>query len=262
MMSIRNKYILVFLSLVFVVSCGNNKEETNSMDSSLGRTLLCNRTSSVIDLFSYSKDEYGRYSPSDGSEVNTGSFILYIGVGCDIEQVDRRRREDLYKKKYRIPGDPIMEEQIKRWMEMRFNGKDQIIIWGTWNDSADSGMGHLANVIEYRTDKCQSLRITSSFSLFNRGNNCDITDKLVFDSIEDPGNEVFIFTWDKELIGPVLEGMTISEYLSYEPMVLPYSLLKFSELPPELPVETDLTVEMTLSNGKTLSDTVHVKLTK
>ncbi|MEE3407179.1 MAG: hypothetical protein VZR12_04995, partial [Candidatus Cryptobacteroides sp.] len=74
--------------------------------------------------------------------------------------------------------------------------------------------------------------------------------------------ELFLFTEDKEFVGIAQDGMTIAEYLSYKPMVLPWFMLAFSELPPELPVETDLTVEMTLSNGKTLSDTVHVKLTK
>lgn len=128
--------------------------------------------------------------------------------------------------------------------------------------------------IEYRIERCLSFTIKSSMPLLGRDAGEDLSDKFEFIMRREDMNLAhtatyridFIIDGDGNIDGIIETGMTIREYLGYEPMMLPYALLHLKETPPEVtedePLEVEFTVTVELEGGKTLSATTAVTLEK
>ena len=255
----RFKYLLpLLISSGLALSCGSHKDNPEIEHKPLVSPLaFCNRECNYVGIGAVI-DHTDTYSVVTGTPVKAEEVRFEVFTLCDEQflQPDYMM-ENACKKEFNKQGDKIIEEQIVHWFEMQRDEAKRLYI-ASFEESDPQDINDL---YEYRSDYIEKMTLRSSAPLFGRGNNSDISDKLVFCELPLRNNH-FIFTYDKELIGQIEKGMPLTDYLAYKPMILPLFDLSFSELPPELPVETDLTVEMTLGNGKTLSDTVHVKLTE
>ena len=191
----------------------------------------------------------------------------YIFVAIQQESSDFYRREMLEDPayaygslKYRCPGDAGIEDQMKQLYTPFMDGR-------AWLD-IDSEPWKNGSGLEYRTEECTSISIRSTSPLFGRPAESEISDQFVFDPnfgerVTFPFKACLI-SYDKKVLG-LLDGcMSVDEYLSYRPMVLPYFNFKLVDAPVELiergSLETDFIVEIGLGNGKQLKDTTHVKL--
>ncbi len=121
---------------------------------------------------------------------------------------------------YETEGDKSIEEQIRKYFD---SDATRYI----------SGMG--GDVIEYRTDICHSIHIT----LYDKNHKfiSDITDDARFyyqettsQGKEDEYNRLLINS-DRKVIGVIKIGSTISEYLSYKPMIFAIANFIFPNLP-------------------------------
>ena len=248
----------ICLLILCCFSCGKGHQENNGIESkSFGYYALCNRACLYLETYLQEFNENITWKAEESVSARDFGLMLFVTSSPDL------LKEETYDTSYldpalRLDSDPFMEEQIQRWFAMNPDERLRQFVW----NRIDFEPSQLVKVFEYRSETCGSISIKSSSPLFGEEENGDITEKFMFSHVEYRVPELFLFTEDKEFVGIAQDGMTIAEYLSYKPMVLPWFMLAFSELPPELPVETDLTVEMTLSNGKTLSDTVHVILTE
>lgn len=165
-----------------------------------------------------------------------------------------------YSLEYRCPGDEEIEDQMKQLYTPFMDGR-------AWLD-IDSEPWKNGSGLEYRTEECTSISIRSTSPLFGRPAESEISDQFVFDPnfgerVTFPFKACLI-SYDKKVLG-LLDGcMSVDEYLSYRPMVLPYFNFKLVDAPVELiergSLETDFIVEIGLGNGKQLKDTTHVKL--
>ena len=242
----RFKYLLPLLvSSGLALSCSSKKGEVVCPEVDNPMMVLCNRECN------YMKTSLREYDDVSFLEIQTTSDERL----CDPIFMEKSWMDEALIKK----GDSIIEEQIRRWYEMSYP-EGQI----RWGHIERVDVAFLYLNYEYRSDCLKDMTISANSSLFGRDAGSNLVDMFSFIFYDDVTKDFnrFIFTSDKELKGIIEDGMPFTDYLTYEPIVLPIIRLAFSELPPELPVETDLTVEMTLSNGKTLSDTVHVILTE
>lgn len=142
---------------------------------------------------------------------------------------------------YTIEGDKEIEQQIREFLD-----PDGVLY--------PSGMA--STVIEYRTEVCNSIRIT----LHDKNNVfiSDITDKARFYFSGWRYEEVSYFdrlliSSDKKLIGTIEIGSTISDYLSHHPMVFPQAHFFFPELDKKIFDNGNyVKVEIELGNDTTL----------
>lgn len=120
---------------------------------------------------------------------------------------------------YYTNGDKDIEQQIDKYLAPELRD-----YWG-----------ELSLIVEYRTEVCNSIRLT----LYNSDGVClsDITEKAQFyaNAPYDWSEKVqnLLVNSKKKLLGKIKLGTTISEYLSYHPMVFAEAHFIFPDLKKE-----------------------------
>ena len=115
--------------------------------------------------------------------------------------------------------------------------------------------------IEYRTEELTDIRVKASVPLFGCNAGEDISDHAVlcrfyyYDSTED-----YIISSDKKVIGQFPKEIKVQDYLSYHPLAFPRVTLKLDRIDEGLPMDVTFTVELEFAGGRTISDTVDIKL--
>ncbi|NOU60936.1 hypothetical protein [Marinifilum caeruleilacunae] len=165
------------------------------------------------------------------SNINSGTIYWYFNPYF----LDNPLSEEYFDAR-----DISMENQLKRYFQ---NGSG-----GSGGSSYSS-----ANLksIEYRLNEVKNLRIFSTNSLFGEDSATALNAYFQIYSV----SHAFIFDANKQLIAPKIEGWSIGKYLSIRPFASELLYLRFKSLPPELPVDTRMVVEMELANGDVLRDT-------
>jgi len=152
-----------------------------------------------------------------------------------------------------VPGSSTFEytcrgdSQMENAMENYYLGKGH----------SSHGSGNVT--VEYREEQCVALSVTSTVPLFSKPAGADLSDKFHFHHLDGYG-DIFIFDSRKNLKGKVTDGMSISEYLSYDPIMIPFVCFRLNDIPKEAPAETGFIISATLGGGKELCDTVYVRL--
>lgn len=255
---ISNRYILAILLAALFMSC--NKEPDGDLmvgpwDPTI-KYLLCNRECNMIGITS-AIGQFGENTATAAfdsiDEAAVNDYVIRCDVNCADELIYPLSKYRLLKR-YRILGDPIIEDQIKLYL------KEQDAIVYEDNDvdlELDERYPHSAPfyTYEYRSEECTSISITSTSSLFGEKPGVNLKDYFEFFCNRD------LITDDKQFLGPI-GRMSVNEYLSYHPMALPYYIFHFTQVPPETPLETDFIVDIGLVGGKHLKDTTHVYLKK
>jgi hypothetical protein len=240
--TIQGIILLSSIVIIFLISCDNSG-----------------------DSFKWSGGDglYFIHRPSEkvyayGNAFNADTVIscadLFIVVTSLHKEVPGYSQPQLYS----IKGDKEMENQIRDFLDP--------------NGTLYPG-GMVTTPIEYRTEVCKSIRITlhDKDSIFLS----DITDLARFYFAGWRFEEVsylarLLFTSDKKLIGTIKIGSTISEYLSYHPMIFAQSHFFFPKLNKnifdngnyakvEIELENDTTLVAYTSKYETsfLNDTVY-----
>jgi len=180
-------------------------------------------------------EDYGLHCQISGSEYAMYANPLF-------------KDGEWYRKSYRVEGDAEMEGQITTWY---LSNGDSTDFFDDTDYDEESLMYHYLMPVEYRTDECISIAITSDTPFFGKEAGCDLRQFFNIYSY------CFLFTHEKKLLRRV-GTMPIKEYLAYRPMVLPWYIFRFSEMPDSVPSEADFYVEITLANGKHLTGSTHV----
>ena len=152
--------------------------------------------------------------------------------------------QEFMRKNYLASRDNQMEAQMARYLSMQL---------GEYY-----GVG-IPMTVEYRKESCVSISIKADKTLFGEVPGTDLSEKFEFYTIPGYYND-FLFSADKKLIGRIEEGMSIKDYLRYEPIVFPQAVFRLAEDPVELPAEVRFDVEVELSGGKTFSESVTIEL--
>lgn len=225
------RYLILVLSVLFS-SCGEKPEP-------IGMGITCKFVPTECDLL-----EAMPYYLADVNENNN----IESFVPCKLEETSVRAK--LFCLKLYISSDNEFEHDS--YVE------NQIIQYYIKSVGKHYG-GSVMDVIEYHREICKSLTITTDVDLFGRKAGEDISDKFVF---RYNGEYNFLFSGDRKLIGQIETGMTVNEYLSYNPLMFSKAYMVLSEIPVELPADVTFFIETQLQNGKELSDMVHITLTK
>lgn len=185
---------------------------------------------------------------SERQDVKAHHFCMLLNVTSYTEEMAAKLPERIYAPSLLSEADEEMEEIMDEEMRHR-------------RVSTKSGDLPAAQMkyIEYRKEELQSLRIMSSAPIFGSGPGNEITDH--FEIFGDENND-FLFNFRKKLLGELERGMSIDEYLSLRPIVSPSLYIHLKSIPEELPMETDLSVEIKLAGGKVLRDTTTVTFTR
>ena len=273
------KSTLCVLFFTMLCSCNSVEREPEIWQSGpMWPLALCNRECNVLLLHNLRVLEYQRVGNTDTyapapfdpfleGPISADSLFIYAGVfhkdypdfifnifteKWDIENVRMSER---------IPGNPSMEQQIIESRGQREKGSQGGVPFAPidTDDFGDSG----AYPIEYRTAGCTSITITSSETLFGREAGSDISDmfELISDS-SDTGLSGFLFNYDSKALVGILgfDGLSIKDYLALRPTVLPVCFYHMTQSPVEAPVETDLTIDIGMDDGKHISATTHINL--
>ncbi len=185
--------------------------------------------------------EFGKY------EISADEFALYIFTGLSYEDYFNHKSV-IHSYDYITSPDEDIEDAIKEFY------------YRSAYPFMECKRGPLCVYHEYRKERCISFKISSEVPLFGRAAGSDVSDKfrLIGTGLETTS---FIFDSDKVMIDPnVVVGMTIDEYLSYDPLIFGEMNMKLAESPEEVPVETRFIVDIELEGGKMLTDTLAVKL--
>lgn len=253
---ILNRYILSILSLIILSSCMKEPEEFSCDCGHVSGFWLCNRECNFISVESdtgvISEDDAGSME-MNVTEAPVSDYLIRCDVNC-AEEIINIFSNGKFLKRYRIPGDPVIEDQIERHLKL-----EGYSIYK--NDDLDEDELSLQSKriypvpYEYRTDECLSISITSSHTLFGLEPGANLADHF----------ELFcrraLITNEKQFLGPVGK-LSINEYLAYHPLILPYYLFHFTGTPPEVPVETDFYVDIGLADGRHLNGATHIRLLK
>lgn len=110
--------------------------------------------------------------------------------------------------------------------------------------------GSVLRAIRYKQDVCRGLTITSNDLVFGLSPGSDLTDYFYIQS------DSFLITAEKRLVYHNWENMTIQEFLSYNPLVVP----KMSIVSSRRYNKDSLTVKVTLllENGQFLENTLTI----
>jgi hypothetical protein len=140
---------------------------------------------------------------------------------------------------YVTEGDKSIEEQIRKFLDP--------------NGSKSGGMG--GDIIEYRTEICHSIHIT----LYDKDQKflSDITDMARFYYQEMAFKEDeqcrILINSDRKVLGAIKIGSTISEYLSYKPMIFAMANFIFPGIERDTIKNGNYAkIEIELENGTTL----------
>lgn len=276
--------MLCALSFVMLCSC-NASEQGNEIGQGgmFALTAICNRECNALLLDNHrllkseavtNSGAFDRvFEPQVKKPVSTDSLFILAGV---FHKNYTDFMFDVFTEKWmttggrmseRIPGDPQMEQQIKEFVVTKEVRPDESgggnigggIIWA----SIDSDFGDEPTyTIEYRTEECTSITITSSNTLFGREPGSDLSDKFELVPYTCGNRGVYLFESDsKKFLGQMkFEGMSIKDYLSIRPTILPICYYHIAQSPEEVPVETDFTIDIGMANGKHISATTHVSI--
>ena len=283
-MALRNfKSTLYTLFFAMLCSCNSLDHGHEMVQNSIGANIaLCNRECNVL-LFDNLRlveivpvantDMYDRvYEPDikDKGPISVDSLFILAGVFhkdyTDFRNdvfTDKGRTKNALMSE-RIPGDPSMEQQIKEYIISRREPRQKGLIGGGVTFAPiDTDFGDVTTYpLEYRTAGCTSITITSTKTLFGREAGSDISDmfELIPDSCGD--YSVYLFNYDsKALLGKMgYDGMSIKDYLALRPTVLPICLYHMTQSPEEAPIETDITIDIGMADGKHVSATTHVSI--
>ncbi len=222
-----DKKILVFCVLLLLCSCNGIWNE-NEPRNSLG-IVFCPRECETVHLDGYHKiSNFSYLWQLSATEIVADSLFLFV----EVTSPDGLTTSDKY-----------MEDQITRWFIQSY-GK----------------IGNYPEKIEYRQEFCKSLTLVADKTLFGREAGQDLSDKFEFYDDAGRAGLDFLFDGEKKLVGLIREGMSIEEYLSYEPVMFAMEYLRLKEIPEEAPVNVEFTVNIELSDGKRLSDTYAITL--
>lgn len=138
----------------------------------------------------------------------------------------------------RKPADVVIEEQLRRYYDPKGN-----IYTGT-----------IPIVIRYRTEICKSIKL----SLFDKNDTFlfDITDEARFSDkcfIYREFPICFLFNSQKKLLGKIENGMTINEYLSYDPLIFTETHFVFPGLDKTIFEGNYVKIEIEFEEGKILT---------
>ncbi len=108
---------------------------------------------------------------------------------------------------------------------------------------------------EYRTTGVTSLNITSNQTLFGQAPGNSLNEYFHLAVISE--NQIISYETNELIFGcsDNLNGMSISEWLSLKPMAQPTLFLQANEVPTELPVTAQFTVQLTTTTGLELTST-------
>ena len=274
-----------YISVVYLFSL----REANVLDLSAATTYYndrLNRTSSnntdggwYWDDYEPTAEDCVTFIEYTDKEIKSTDYYILAQVFNDEALIKDKKNACL--KKYRLEPDDFMPAIISN---ARKREPSDSIFYNYFlarinNNVNHYGIGpdpkigaHIDN-IELRKDKCISLEIRSNNNIFGRKAGEDLSDK--FEMVLGTyyyGNERFDYTknfpmWGKifdkemnELMFPFSHPRTINDYLALQPTIFPFMLFHLKEIPEELPIETDFSFEIGLSNGKILKDTTHIVL--
>lgn len=140
--------------------------------------------------------------------------------------------------------DQLIEDQIRRYDRAKYGTPGVSVFQYRY--------------YEYRNVACDSFSIISTKKMFGRAAGEDLSDKFEF--LGTPRGCELIFSVDKRFAGLIEKGMSVEKYLSFSPLVFPAALLHLKEIPPEAPLEAGVRVNVTLENGRVLSEIINVKI--
>lgn len=142
---------------------------------------------------------------------------------------------------YSIDGDKAIEIQLANFLD----------------PNNDKYIGDVPIPVEYRTETCNSIRIT----MYDKNGSfiSDITAKARFFYVNDPSDlseigQNIIINSEKNLLGKIKIGTTIKEYLSYDPFVFAEAHFIFDGIDQECFSNGNYAkVEIELGNGVILT---------
>lgn len=196
----------VFLILVLsLISC-NHEEKTQLGDYGNCLVFVHRPSESIIA-------RANDYTPNT---VDTACADLHVYVMSSLKELSGYQTPQYYS----IKGDENIEQQIKAFLD----------------PSNDIFSGDYPVIVEYRTELCKNicLKLYSSDNILLS----DITDKAQFYYVRDPWDvsevvQNILVNSEKKLLGRVKLGTTISEYLSYHPMIFAEAHFIFPDLEKE-----------------------------
>ncbi len=254
---VKNKmrFTLTILLMLLAGSCGR-KPELPPLSSGIN-PIFCPRECEHMYVHAFDGDDEDAAfffdgvlwmimsRPEEVIAVQPEDFFLRIDMSSyTAEMVPDDVGQEFMRKNYLASRDNQMEAQMARYLSMQL---------GEYY-----GVG-IPMTVEYRKESCVSISIKADKTLFGEVPGTDLSEKFEFYTIPGYYND-FLFSADKKLIGRIEEGMSIKDYLRYEPIVFPQAVFRLVEDPVELPAEVRFDVEVELRGGKTFSESVTIEL--
>lgn len=277
--------ILCVLFFTMLCSCNSVEKGPESMqsDAMISIVAICNRECNVLLLDNMrllelspiaNSDDYNRvygYDIKAKGPISADSLFILAGVfhrdftDFLMDVFTDEGRSEIARMSERIPGNLAMEQQIKDYFESRYSPHQKGsqgggIMFAPIDTDYDYSKIY---PIEYRTAGCTSITITSTEPLFGREAGTDISDMFELITNSPYGSwDGYLFNYDsKTLVGKMgFDGLSIKDYLALRPTVLPVCYYHMTQSPVEAPVETDLTIDIGMDDGKHISATTHINL--
>lgn len=225
MISIKKLYLLLLASFFLAFSCHRESVafvEENS-PSIVFHTCPC-------DTLLLSA---GRYENGFNWGSTDGNNLLFLNIAVIPDKTSE------------IMRDLEIEREITKYLTSRFTGYARI--------------GYPIDIC-YLQEICSSISITSDISFYSHSPGEEISDLFVFFVKEEYLiDHSFILSGDnKQWVGAIKTGMTIEQYLSYEPYIFPWAVLILTPQSLTLTEGMVLTVQVSLKGGKTLKSSITV----
>lgn len=277
---------IILLTPTFV-SCSNNEPEEFFEYNHLNHEIVYSlREANVLNLSvtaPYHSDVLNQHSETfydfieiTEKEIKSTDYYILSQVYNDEALINDKNNSLL--KKYRLDPDCFMPSILNN-AKQRFSSESEYDLYvKSINNNVDkyANFHHGATVygnMEFRQEECVSLEIKSTHDLFGRKAGDDLSDKFemllgnyYYGVNTADATKAFHMTgiiFDKgmnEIEFPLWATKSVKEYLSLKPTIFPFMVFHLKESPEELPIETDFTFEIGLSNGKVLKDTTHIIL--
>lgn len=141
-------------------------------------------------------------------------------------------------------ADPAIENKIKQFLTTKYTGSEVI----------PSSVKAVLEHIDYRTTPLKNIKITCSKELFGITAGETLNDYFVVQGY--PEYHDFIISSNKQLVSGKTTDISLSQYLSYQPMAPAGMYMQFKKgvsIPANLTVE--FTVKLELESDKTISAT-------
>lgn len=226
-----NRYInlLVVFSLV-CCSRTNGIDPNNHFPPGDERYLHVFSTDcSIMDINTYYElDGYDLRKQESDDEVTAKDIIFDVRInGGEIEQ------------------DPDIHSLVLQYYQER-------TIW------KEGTIGVPFDII-YKQCFCKGIRIKADKTLFGHESGTDLSEFFTFYAGNFNFFDSYIVTGTRDVV-PIVTGMTIQEYLSYNPYALSEAAFVFKKLPEELPIEVTFDFTMIFDDLESLEQSIKVRL--